>query len=133
MADIIIYDGDCGLCTRVADAINALDWFGTMRWMPLQSPEAARYGIPRERLEQSVYLVSGNSHSHGFAAVQRILLRVPLTYAVAAYAIAKKPWSALLFAFLFSPLSAPIGEPAYEWVSRNRYRISGSTCDNRSK
>jgi predicted DCC family thiol-disulfide oxidoreductase YuxK len=129
----VIYDGDCGLCTRVKQTVEALDWLGTMRWIPSHTAEAKRFGIAPEQLQQAVYLVSGNGQSSGFAAVQGMLTRLPLTYFVLAFVIAKKPWTALAFAFLFSPLSNPIGQPAYDWVARNRYRIAGSTCDNRIK
>jgi predicted DCC family thiol-disulfide oxidoreductase YuxK len=29
---------------------------------------------------------------------------------------------------LFSPLIYPVGEAAYEWVARNRYRLPPRTC-----
>lgn len=131
--DIVIYDGDCTLCSRIRRIIEALDWLGTMHWIPLQSSEASRYGIPREKLEASVYLVSRPRQTAGAHAVQGVLLRLPLTYFVMAYAIRKQPWSALAFAFLFSPAARPVLQPGYEWVARNRYRIPGSSCDNQIK
>lgn len=131
MPDVVIYDGDCGICARVKNIVESLDWLGTMRWIPLHSAEAAGYGIPREALERAVYLVTGSRTTSGFAAVQGMILRIPVAYFVAASIISKRPWTALLFAFLLSPLAGPIGQPAYELVARNRYRIAGSTCDNR--
>ena len=133
MPDVVIYDGDCGICTRVKEIAESLDWLGTMRWLPSYSEEAVSYGIRRENLERAVYLVTGSRTASGFAAVQGMLLRMPVTYFVAAFIVAKKPWTALLFAFLLSPLADPLGQPAYELVARNRYRIAGSTCDNRIK
>lgn len=130
---IVIYDGDCGLCTRVKETVESLDWLRTMRWVPNRSAEAAAHGIPRELLDHSVYVVSGDSRQSGFAAVQGIATRLPLTWAVMALVVAKRPWTALVFAFLLSPLAAPVGQPAYEWVARNRYRVPGTTCDNRIK
>ena len=129
----VIYDGDCGFCERVKTIVEALDWAGSMRWIPSHTAEAKSFGIPQERFQQAVYLVSDGSGSRGFAAVQGMLMRLPLTYFVLAFVIAKKPWTALLFAFLLSPLMSPVGEPAYDWVARNRYRIAGSTCDNQIK
>jgi predicted DCC family thiol-disulfide oxidoreductase YuxK len=138
MPATVIYDGDCGLCTRVKEITEALDWLGTMRWIPLQSPEAARFGIPIEELRDSVFLVSDRSVTHGWSAVKGMALRVPLTYIGAAFAIRRTRWAALGLALLFSPLAEPAGRAAYSWVARNRHRLWGSTCglpvwDNRSK
>jgi predicted DCC family thiol-disulfide oxidoreductase YuxK len=129
----VIYDSDCSLCTRVKVLAEALDWLGTMRWIPNCGDQAAAYGIPREMLDHSVYLVSGGGTRSGFAAVQGIAARLPVTWLGAAWLIARRPWTALLFGFLLSPLARPAGEPAYQWVARNRHRLPGSTCDNRIK
>jgi predicted DCC family thiol-disulfide oxidoreductase YuxK len=128
MPATVIYDGDCSLCTRIRTTMEALDWFRTMRWIRLQDPEAAGFGISRQELEQSVYLVTESSRTHGWAAVKRMLLRVPVTYLLAAAAINRSPWSGIAIAVLFSPLADPAGERAYQWVARNRFRIAGSTC-----
>ena len=138
MPATVIYDGDCGFCTRTKEAVEALDWLRTMRWIPLQSPEAARFGIPAEELEAAVFLVHGNHAVHGWEAAKAIALRIPLTYIAAVAAIRKSPWAALAIAALFSPLAAPAGRAAYGWVARNRYRFPGSTCtapvwDNRKQ
>ena len=138
MPATVIYDGDCGLCTRVKEITEALDWLGTMRWIPQQSPEAARFGIPTEELRDSVFLVSDRSLTHGWSAVKSIALRVPLTYFAAAVAIRRTRWVAVGLVLLFSPLAEPAGRAAYSWVARNRYRFWGSTCtvpvwDNRNK
>ena len=121
------------MCTRVKEAVESLDWLGTMRWIPNRSAEAAAYGLTRDQLDHSVWVLSGRERRSGFSAVQRVASRLPLTWAVMTFVIARKPWAALLFAFLFSPLASPAGQPAYEWVARNRYRVPGSTCDNRNK
>ncbi len=128
MPATVIYDGDCAICTRIKEITGRLDWFGTMRWLPLQSPEAARFGISREQLEASVYLVSESGTTHGWQAAKRILPRVPLTWLVAAIAVRKQPWMMLAAAVAFSPVGDPAGEAVYGFVARNRYRFPGSTC-----
>lgn len=130
--DTVIYDSDCGLCTRVKRTVEALDWFGALRWIASRSEEAKRYGIPLDSLDHAVYLV-GRGETSGFRAVQGIASRLPITWLIMAYVVARRPWTALLFAFLLSPLAVPAGDPAYDWVARNRYRLPGSTCDNRIK
>ena len=127
----VIYDADCGVCARVKRTVEALDWLGTMRWIANSSSEAAGYGIAREHLDHAVYMVDGAQRTSGFRAVQGMAARLPLTWFVMSVVVARRPWTALLFAFLLSPLADPVGEPAYDWVARNRYRLPGSTCDNR--
>ena len=129
----VLYDADCGICTRVKETMEALDWLATMRWIPNRSAEAATYGIPLESLDHAVYIVGSTGERSGFAAVQAMVARLPLTWFVIAYVIAKRPWTALLFAFLFSSLAVPAGQPLYDLVAQNRYRIPGSTCDNQIK
>lgn len=128
MKATVIYDSDCGLCTRVKSAVEALDWLGTMRWIPLSSAEAAAFGIPRERLEESVHLICGAARSHGWSAVKRMVARLPITYAVAGVALWRSPSTALGLAALFTPAFNPIGERLYQAVARNRYRLPASTC-----
>ncbi len=129
----ILYDADCGICTRTKQIVEALDWFGTMRWVPNNSSEAAFSGIPQEHLDHAVYFLRDDDSQRGFAAIQQIAARLPLAWIVAAYVVAKKPWTAFLFVFLLSPLASPVGEPLYDLVARNRYRLPGSTCDNQIK
>ncbi len=131
--DTILYDADCGVCSRVKRTVEALDWLGTMRWVPNHGPEADQSGIAQEHLDHAVYILRGDGYDRGFAAVQQIAMRLPLAWLVAGYVVAKKPWTALVFAFLLSPLARPAGESLYDLVARNRYRLPGSTCDNQIK
>jgi predicted DCC family thiol-disulfide oxidoreductase YuxK len=138
MPATVIYDADCGLCNRVKDAVIALDWLGTLRWLPQQDPEAARYGIAREELKKAVFLVADGGTTHGWEAVKRIAWRLPLTYLLAAAVVRKSPWAGIALAIVFSPLASPAGNGLYDLVARNRYRFPGSTCavpvwDNRIK
>ncbi len=128
MRATVIYDGDCGICNRLRELCGALDWFGTLDWIPQQSPEAARFGIPADALRDSMYLISADGPRHGWSAVKGVALRLPVTYIAGALAIRKRPLAALALAALFSPLMDAPGERAYKWVAQNRYRLPGSTC-----
>lgn len=135
----VLYDSDCGLCTQVKNTVEALDWLGTMSWIPSRSPEAAAFRIPIEQLDRAVYIVHGpGCKAGGWRAVKRMLARLPLTYVLAAAAIRKSWWSAVAIAALFSPAFNPIGDRAYNWVAKNRSRLPSSTCalpiwDNQGK
>jgi predicted DCC family thiol-disulfide oxidoreductase YuxK len=99
-----------------------------MRWIPLQGKEAASYGIPADDLERALHLVGVRNRTAGFAACKRIFARLPLFWLLAGVSVWITPWSLVPLAILFSPLSNPIGNRAYGWVARNRYRFPGSTC-----
>jgi predicted DCC family thiol-disulfide oxidoreductase YuxK len=129
MTATVIYDADCGLCTRVRDITRALDWTGSMRWLAQQDSGAASFGIAIEDLQRSMYLVAAKGVKyHGFDAVKQILLRLPAAWALAGALLARKPVAAIPIALLFSPVFQPVGEAGYQWVARNRYRIPGSVC-----
>lgn len=128
MAATVIYDGDCGICTRSKQAIERLDWFGTMRWVPLQGKTAAGFGIPAEELDRALQLIGGRGRTAGFAAFKRIFARLPVFWILAGASVWLTPWALIGWAILFSPVSNPIGNRVYDWVARNRYRFPGSTC-----
>lgn len=128
MQATVIYDGDCGICTRSMRIVTALDHLRLLRWIPLQGQEAQALGIPREEMERALQLVAGRHRTAGFSAFKRIFLRLPLFWILAGLAVWLTLWSLLAIALLFSPLSNPVGNRVYEWIARNRYRFPGSTC-----
>jgi len=90
---------------------------------------SALFGIPREALEKSVYLVTREGRKyHSFDAVKQVILRLPVAYLAGGAALTKTPWAALPIALFFSPLFQPAGEAGYDWVAANRYFFPGSTC-----
>ena len=85
----------------------------------------------------AIVLVSNGVEYRGWRAVKRMAAGTPLTYLVAAtiaillwLAGVSWSWAATVLVIglivLFSPLSNPIGDPAYAWVARNRLRIMGA-------
>jgi predicted DCC family thiol-disulfide oxidoreductase YuxK len=129
----VIFDADCGLCQRARRVAETLDWFGALRWLPQQDPAALDFGISRDALETSMYLITRRGRRYqGFEAVQQILLRLPVVYAAAVLAVRKEPALAVPLALFFSPLFKPFGDRVYDWVASNRYRFPGSTCPHMS-
>lgn len=120
----ILYDAGCRFCTRSKRLGERLDWLGRFQWTP--SPQ--RMG--------AIVLLDGSAEHRGWRAVKRMALWTPATYLAAALAAALliafglTPLLALAapaatLALIFSPLSNPLGDPAYTWVARNRLRIMG--------
>lgn len=129
MPSTVIFDADCGICQRTRRVVGTLDWFGALRWLPWQDPAALDFGIPRDALERSMYLIASKGRQyHGFEAVKQVVLRLPVAYAAAGLAIRKEPLLAVPIALFFSSLFEPMGDRAYIWVASNRYRFPGSTC-----
>ncbi|MEP7364625.1 MAG: hypothetical protein ABI972_15320, partial [Acidobacteriota bacterium] len=73
----------------------------------------------------------------GWRAVKRMAAGTPLTYLVTAalsallvFAGVPLTWAIAVpvigLIALISPLSNPLGDPAYAWVARNRLRIMGA-------
>lgn len=121
----VIYDSGCRFCNRSKRLGERLDWLGLFQWTPSQQSMGA------------IVLVAGGVEYRGWRAVKRMAAGTPLTYLVAAalcalLAIGGVPWPwalgvpAIGLIVLFSPLSNPVGDPAYAWVARNRLRIMGA-------
>ena len=122
---IVIYDSGCRFCTRSKRLGERLDWVGLFDWTPSQQRMGA------------IVLVTGGVEYRGWRAVKRMAAGTPLTYLATAaisglLVFAGVPWQWALAApvvgliALFSPLSNPLGDPAYAWVARNRLRIMGA-------
>jgi len=127
---IVIWDGECGICAKIKNWMSRVDFEGAFHWRTLQSGIGDRWGIPRYKLEQSMHLVADTRVSSGFRACKLILLYNPAFYLVVCALIAgidsvwfRRIFVGALLAFFF-PWFNFIGEAAYNWVARNRYRFS---------
>jgi len=136
---IVIYDGACGLCHRMRRHWQRFDFLRAFEWETSQSGAGNQWNIPREALEEKLYLVSGGAVSSGFRACKHMMLSHPFTYFALAALLGIPPGIlrtlllALALAFFF-PLLEPVGEAVYAWVARNRYRLSsGGSCATDAK
>ena len=112
-----LYDADCGMCAATVRFLRRFDTRKRIAWTPIQSLDAPPQGLTRADLERSAYLTCAPGDNHeGFYAFRKLLLKLPLL----------SPLGALLWI----PGVRFIGVPAYRWVARNRYRISGCKVPN---
>ena len=115
-----IYDADCGMCASFVSILRRLDWRDRVSWTAAQSLDAAPPGLSWEDLDRSAYLETTDGELHeGFFAIRELLLRLPVTAPIGV--LMKLPgvrWA---------------GVPAYRWVARNRYRISGCETPSASR
>ena len=119
-ARTVVYDGECGFCTRTIRILKSLDWLGRIEWRSRFEPGLVeRYPALKSQDTQS-RMVSmtpeGKAHG-GFFAVRDIWLQLPLLFL-----------PALLFHI---PGVSLLGVPVYAWVSKNRHRFGGRapSCD----
>lgn len=111
---LVLYDADCGFCTRAAGWIPRL---GTeVDVSSLQSQDLDALGVDRHRseLEMPVVLPDGRI-AWGHQAWAQVLRSCP------------QPWRTL-GAALGSPVMERPGAAVYRWVASHRHRLPGGTA-----
>lgn len=111
----VLYDGDCGICTRMAWWFaRALERRG-YRLVPLQAPwVVARLGLPREKLlEELRVLTPDGVHVGGADAIVYLARRIW--------------WATPLYAASLVPGAMPLLRRGYRWFAGRRHRFS-RTC-----
>jgi predicted DCC family thiol-disulfide oxidoreductase YuxK len=133
---LVLYDGDCGFCTRTRRMMVRFDSDRQFAWQPFQQAEDL-HGISSEELRHRLYVIAGEKKYSGFAAFKMMALYNPITYFLMLLPLLPmqpwysnyRSWLAVSFLLFFSPLFAPIGEAAYAWVARNRHGVlNGVDC-----
>ena len=108
---IFYYDGDCGFCAAAVGVLRRLDWFRRVRWADFRVAAALPARAPAARLADEACLDDGGARPQwGFYAFRGLTLRLPALWPLAP--------------LFWLPGFGRIGQPAYRWVARNRYRIS---------
>ncbi len=110
---ILLYDGDCPLCTFQMRLISWLDWLGVVSLVPIQDPKAAEIApdITREDLLEAIHCITPEGEIYRGARAFRFLgLRIPLLIP--------------LGLFLWIPGVIFIAEIVYAFISRNRLFFS---------
>lgn len=114
LEEIVIYDGDCGICNALRVKITTRDPYNRLRFIPYQSPDWLTL-IPEpglEQVQQAVYFrSSGGEIFSGAAAIFQIMQRVPGCWRI---------WGQIL-AF---PVGVFFAEPIYRLIANHRARIS---------
>ena len=115
---MVVYDGDCAVCSRLARALQRLDTRGAFEVITSQAPGVqARFPwIPPEAYRESLQVVEeGGRTWQGAAAIERILDLLP-----------RGGWITWVFSM---PFARPLAERFYRWFARNRYRLGcGAHC-----
>ncbi len=111
--NIVLYDGDCSLCTFQMRVITWLDWFNTVSLVPIADPRTREIAprLTRTDLHEAIHCVARNGRVYRGARCLRFIgIRMPLAF----------PFALLLW----FPGVIDVAEMFYRWISRNRYLLS---------
>jgi predicted DCC family thiol-disulfide oxidoreductase YuxK len=110
----LIYDGDCGICTRLAA-------FAGRRLRPRadvrasQELDLAAYGVTEAQCAEALQLVTADGRVYaGHDAIARLLL------------VSHPLWRPAGLVLLLPGVNALAGV-AYRWIARNRHRLPGAS------
>lgn len=111
---VMVYDGNCGLCTTSMRLVRWLDWLARIEYLDAQdwTRVAARYPqLDREAVLGLIHVVQRNGQIRvGYAGVRALVRDLPLL--------------AWLYPLLYLPGVTWLGPRIYGWVAANRYRFN---------
>jgi len=110
-ADIVIFDGNCRICTQQIHRLPWWDCQGKLAYLSLHDPEVGRRfpDLTHDMLMSDMYVVDRSGRRHRGAAALRHLSR----------RLRRLWWLAPL---LHVPLSLPVWQWLYRLVADRRYR-----------
>ena len=115
-ADVVIYDGDCQICTRQVQKLLWWDCQGRLAYLSLHDPEVAQRwpDLTHDRLMQEMCIVDHQGNRHwGPEALRYLTHRL------------RRLWWAMP---LFLPGTMLLWRPLYRWIAKNRYRFNADSC-----
>ncbi|HEV2782501.1 MAG TPA: DUF393 domain-containing protein [Actinophytocola sp.] len=115
MGGTLIFDGECGFCTRSRNLLVKLDRRHRMSTVPYQHPGVPeRAGVGRDALAAEVYWLDDDgarySGAHAVNAALSAALGTPLPLRL-----------------YRAPGMRKVQDAVYRWVSANRHRLPGTT------
>jgi predicted DCC family thiol-disulfide oxidoreductase YuxK len=132
----VLYDGDCGFCEKIKSFMKKLDFDNCFKWIPFQSANDT-HGLSTEQLKEKLHIVVDGKILSGFKAFRAMIIYNPLSYLFFIVLVAFLSPGGAINAFtkvllgsllvFVSPIFIPIGEAAYSFVAKRRYRLMGSS------
>ena len=115
MAGVLLYDADCGFCTRAASVVPRLRL--AVGVCALQSVDLSALGVDPARAERELpFVAASGAVSYGHLAIANALSTGPLPARVVG-SVLRAPGLSRIFAAL------------YALVAANRHRLPGGTAD----
>lgn len=122
-APIVIYDGQCRICTSGVRSLTLFDWLGKLAYLSLHDPRVEQEfpDLTYEQMMSQMYVVNRQGLRLGAAAALRYaLLRLPLGWP--------------LGVLMHLPGTLPLWNWLYHQIAERRYRFGrledceGGTC-----
>ena len=110
---VLVYDGDCGFCTRSVRLAEKVPLRAELT--PWQEADLAALRTTEQRARHEVLWVNEEGRVFGGARAVAELLK-----------LCGVPWS-VLGALISAPVLRTLADLAYRWVSANRHRLPGAT------
>lgn len=109
---VLVYDGDCGFCTRVASWVARRPGLRAgVRVVTSVSIDPAAVGLTRRQLDEAAWWLAAGSEPLGGARAVAAALRA-----------CGKPWAYVGLA-LDVRMVRPLARHGYLWVAANRHRL----------
>ncbi|HUQ65718.1 MAG TPA: DUF393 domain-containing protein [Flavitalea sp.] len=132
----VLYDGDCGFCQKTKMFMKKLDFDNFFNWTPFQFVND-HHGLTTEQLKDKLHLIVDNQIFSGFRAFRAMIIYNPLSYLffivllaalspAGAFTFPTKILLGLLLALVSKPF-IPVGEAAYSFIAKRRYKLMGAT------
>jgi predicted DCC family thiol-disulfide oxidoreductase YuxK len=110
----LVYDGDCGFCTKSAKWILARSRsLEIVQWQAIK--DLSSLGLTVQQVQTRAYFVRKNA----------VVAAGPIAIAES-LKLCTKPWS-YVGAFIKLPLISSASQLAYKSIARNRHKMPGST------
>ena len=116
-APTLVYDADCGFCTRCADFARAR---GTYTVAPWQDLDLAAIGLSEQQVSEAAYWLDGTTTRRGARAIAAALRAFRPGPRLVGYR--------LLGRLIDLPPLRPVAALGYGLVARYRYRLPGGTA-----
>ncbi|MFT4008787.1 MAG: DCC1-like thiol-disulfide oxidoreductase family protein [Nocardioidaceae bacterium] len=113
MGTLLLYDADCGFCTRAVSLAPRLRL--TAEVAPIQATDLVALGIDPERAEREMPAVADGAVHYGHEAIAAGLLTGPAPVRLAGRIVGARP-----LRWLFGSL--------YRWVAAHRHSLPGGTA-----
>lgn len=114
MSDLLIFDGDCGICTYSSELVQRHSVDSTLEVKPFQILNLSELHpeLNEERTTKSLFLLTNDGKLYNRSkGVFETMKRMRGIYKTLGY-------------LLSNPVVVFFANPIYDWVSRNRTKIS---------
>ena len=114
MQAILLFDGQCAFCRKGVGILRRMDWLNRIQFQDARDvpnlPACAKPLVPDQLLEEMHVVTPDRRHAYaGYRAIRWLSWRIPPLW--------------MLAPFFYLPGTLWLGNKAYRWVARNRFKL----------